>query len=113
MKYSILLYGDEKAYAALSAQESQQLYAAHEKFGATFGEQLRGGAQLQPSGTATTISRSGGETLVTDGPYAETAEQLGGFYLVEAEDLDAALRIAREVPTLPGDVVEVRPHVGE
>jgi hypothetical protein len=70
---------------------------------------LRGGEELALSASATTLRKPGdGEELVTDGPYAETTEQLGGFYLVEAPDLDAALELAR---ALPADVVEVRPLV--
>jgi hypothetical protein len=111
MKYAILLYGNEAAYAALDADASKDLYADHEKFGTRFGDRLTGGAELKPSTTATTITRAGGEPLVTDGPYAETAEQLGGFYLVEARDLDEATTIAQAVPTIPGDVVEIRPLV--
>lgn len=111
MRYALLLIGNEAGYAALSPEESKEIYARHDEFGAKFGEKLRGGAELRPSDTATTVRRQGGEVLVTDGPFAETAEQLGGFYIVEAADQDEALAIAREVPTIPGDAVEVRPLV--
>jgi hypothetical protein len=70
------------------------------------------GAQLQPSATATTVRVDGGNTLTTDGPFAETKEALGGFYLIEADDLDAALEIAARVPAARmGGSVEVRPLV--
>lgn len=109
MQYALLIYGNDAAYAALDAEAGKQLYAEHEKFGQEFGAQITGGAELKPSATATKITRANGETLVTDGPYAETAEQLGGFYLVEARDLDEATAIAKKVPTIPGDVIEIRP----
>ena len=71
-----------------------------------------GGAQLQPSATATTVRVDGGSTLTTDGPFAETKEALGGFYLIEADDLDAALEIAARIPAARmGGSVEVRPLV--
>lgn len=112
MKYALLLYGSEAAYAQLTEQESKELYAQHDAFGEKVGSAIRGGAELRPSGTATTIRHRGDERLVTDGPFAEAAEQLGGFYLVEAKDLDEAIEFAKLVPTLPGDTIEVRPVVG-
>ncbi|MER7009710.1 YciI family protein [Dactylosporangium sp. NPDC000555] len=69
---------------------------------------MRGGAELAPTGAATTLRRRGDEVSVTDGPFAETGEQLAGFYLVEAADLDEALALT---PELPSGVVEVRPLV--
>jgi hypothetical protein len=78
-------------------------------FGETHGPSIRGGHGLQPTGTATTIRRdASGTATVTDGPFAETKEALGGYYLIEAPDLDAAIAIAKEVPARFGGV-EVRP----
>lgn len=110
MKYALLIYTDEKAYADATAEERARTTEAH----ATFGRLLDtrspgwGGEQLGPSGAATMVRRSGEDFLLTDGPYAETAEQLGGFYLVDAADLDRALELAK---ALPADLVEVRPVI--
>ncbi len=82
---------------------------AHQDFGTTHGAALRGGNALQPTSTATSIRRdSSGGVAVTDGPFAETKEALGGYYIVEAADLDEAIAVAREVPARFGGV-EVRP----
>jgi hypothetical protein len=70
-----------------------------------------GGAQLQPTGTATSVQVRNGKRLVTDGPFAETREQLGGYFLIEANDLDAAIAIAARVPSARFGTVEVRPLV--
>ncbi len=70
------------------------------------------GARLQPPDTATTVRVSGGDTLTTDGPFAETKEQLGGFYIFEADDLDAAIELASRIPSARmGGAIEVRPMV--
>ena len=84
---------------------------AYEKFGKAVADAgvLRGGNALQPSGTATTVRVRNGETLTTDGPYAETKEQLGGYYLLECEHLDEALRWAAQIPGASDGSVEVRP----
>ncbi len=112
MKYALLIYSSEApdAWAALGEQEQQEImneYYAISALPATLD-----GAQLQPGSTATTVRVAGGETLTTDGPFAETKEVLGGFYLVEAEHLDAALEIAGRIPAARlGGCVEVRPLV--
>jgi hypothetical protein len=72
--------------------------------------QLRGGGQLHPTSAATTVRIKNGKRVLTDGPFAETKEQLGGYHLVECKDLDEAISIAARIPTLPaGGAVEVRP----
>jgi hypothetical protein len=111
MKYALLIVGRDEAYAALSDDDTKKMYAEHEAFAAKHGSSLVGGAELQPSPTATTIRRPAGEALITDGPFSEAAEQLGGFYLIEAADLDAAIAIGKDVPILPTDSLEVRPLV--
>lgn len=110
MRYALLIYASEKAWADASEEDIRRVHDAHMAFGRTLDEQSPGwgGAQLGPSGAATTVRRSGDEFLLTDGPYAETAEQLGGFYLVDAADLDKALELAK---ALPADLVEVRPVI--
>ncbi|MCY1141046.1 YciI family protein [Actinoplanes sp. Pm04-4] len=109
MKYALLIYQVEKNWAEADEEQRRQAYEAHGRFAALLKERNadRGGEELALTDTATTI-RSGG--LLTDGPYAETAEQLGGFYLVEARDLDEALEFGRALAEL-GDIVEVRPVV--
>ncbi len=109
-EYLVLIYEDEGAYAAASPQEFQQVFAAHQAFGDANGSAIRGGNALEPTSTATSIRRTdaGDDLVVTDGPFAETKEVLGGYYLIEAADLDAAIAIAKQVPARYGGV-EVRP----
>jgi hypothetical protein len=103
-EYLILIYGDEQKVAEGGQEIFDQLMQGHQKFGENNGAAIRGGNALQSVTTATTI-RDG---VVTDGPFAETKEALGGYYLVEAKDLDEALKIAKQVPA-PHGAVEVRP----
>jgi hypothetical protein len=110
MHYALLIYGNEKAWESRTEQEKQENHERHARFMAMLRERgalLPGGQELAAASTATTV-RNTGAVGVTDGPYAETAEQIGGFYLVDAPDLDAALEIARQ---LPEPIVEVRPVV--
>ena len=112
MKYILLIYSDETAdgYAALSEAEQQAITA--EYFAISDLPGTLDGAQLQPGATATTVRVDGGSTLTTDGPFAETKETLGGFDLIEADDLDAALDVAARIPAARlGGSVEVRPLV--
>ncbi|MFF5227953.1 YciI family protein [Dactylosporangium sp. NPDC000521] len=110
MQYALLLYGDERVWQEADEAARREIYARHERFMKLLVERgaLVGGAELAPTGAATTLRRDGAAVSVTDGPFAETAEQLAGFYLIEAADLDEALALARE---LPSGVVEVRPMV--
>jgi len=112
MQYMLLIYDDEKA--AWKANE-QQRGAMFQQYG-QFTEGIRksgafvAGAPLQASGTATTVRGKNGKAVTTDGPFAETKEQLGGYYLVEAKNLDEALAIAGRIPSVgAGGAVEVRP----
>ena len=102
-QYVVLIYEDEKGWQA-GGPAAEAGMKAHEEFAQKHGAVLRGGEALQATGTATTI-RDG---VVTDGPFAETKEALGGYYVVEADDLDQALAIAKDVPA-PFGGVEVRP----
>jgi hypothetical protein len=112
VKYAVLIYGREArdAFESLSEEQQQSImgeYRALSELPVT-----TGGAQLQPGATATTVRVDDGETLLTDGPYAETKEVLGGFYLIDVDDLDAALDFAAKVPAARmGGLVEVRPLV--
>jgi hypothetical protein len=108
-KYLILIYEREEPYAAMDDAGRQQVYEAHGRFAGQVGElggTIVGGAQLEPTSTATSIR----DDVVTDGPFAETKEVLGGYYLIEAHDLDQALQIAKLCPAQFGGV-EVRPLV--
>ncbi|MBU2665096.1 YciI family protein [Actinoplanes bogorensis] len=112
MKYALLMYSVEKSWAEADEATREKVYAAHGRFSELLASRdaERGGEELALSNTATTVRVQGGEHLMTDGPYAETAEQLGGFYLVEARDLDEALEFARHLATVE-DIIEVRPVV--
>ncbi|HVS40864.1 MAG TPA: YciI family protein [Candidatus Dormibacteraeota bacterium] len=108
-QYLVLIYEDEASYANADAAVYEQVMKAHNDFGAANGASLRGGNALQPTSTATSIRRdASGNVAVTDGPFAETKEALGGYYMIEAPDLDAAIAVAKQVPARFGGV-EVRP----
>jgi hypothetical protein len=110
MQYALLIYGNEKAWEDRDEQEKQENHLRHARFMEALqsrGALLPGGKELTRSASATTV-RNGDQVGVTDGPYAETAEQLGGFYLVEAADLDEAIALAKQ---LPEAIVEIRPVV--
>ena len=108
MRYVLLLYGNEKEWLEATEEQQAAAFAAHGEYTEMLRSRnaMQGGEALAPTTTATTIRKRNGTVTVTDGPFAETAEQIGGFYLVEAKDLDEALELAR---ALPEDVVEVRP----
>jgi hypothetical protein len=103
-QYVVLIYEDESKYAEGGDAVWGEVGAEHGIFGEANGKSIAGGNALQPTATATSI-RGG---AVTDGPFAETKEALGGFYLIEAADLDEAIAIAKQVPARFGGV-EVRP----
>ena len=113
MKYMLLIYHDEQSWASISEAERQQIYGEYRNLR----EQLQSngqfvtGSQLQPITTATSVRVRDGQELVTDGPFAETREQLGGYILIEAKNLDEAARIAARIPSARTGTVEVRPLV--
>ena len=111
MQYLLLIYEDESVAQARSDADNQELIADYMAFGAEIrssGKMIAGDA-LQPTATATTVRVRGDEAVLTDGPFAETKEQLGGYYLIEAADLDEACAIAAKIPTAKTGSVEVRP----
>ena len=109
MKYMALIYGNEEAWDALSEEEQQRVT---ERYMALAREPVTvGGDELQDPDTATTIRVRDGETLTTDGPFAETKEQLGGYYLIDCGSLDEALEFAARIPAAERGAVEVRPVV--
>lgn len=113
MKYLLAIYENEKAFEALPPAELEQVMGEYFAFSDSLEKSgaLRGGEALQPTATATTVRLRDGKRLVTDGPFAETREQLGGFYLVEARDLDEAVAIASRIPGARTGCVEIRPCV--
>jgi hypothetical protein len=108
-QYLVLIYENEESWANADEATYGRIHAEHNSFGEKHGASLRGGNALEPSMTATSIRKGAtGESVTTDGPFAETKEAIGGYYVIEAEDLDAALAIAKDVPANFGGV-EVRP----
>jgi len=105
-EYVVLIYEDEAGWEQGGAEAWAQGMKDHQEFQQNNAAALRGGHALQPTSTSTSIRANG--TAVTDGPFAETKEALGGLYLIEAPDLDAAIAIAKQVPHRFGGV-EVRP----
>ena len=109
MQYLLLIYEDEKRWADLHSAPSKTEIAAYRAFGQEFAGAIRGGNALQPTGTARTVRVRDGQPLVTDGPFAETKEQLGGYYLVEADSPDQAAAIAAKIPGARSGAIEIRP----
>jgi len=113
MKYMLLIYDDERAWGKLSGAEQQQVFGEYGQFTQQIkssGNYLTG-AQLQPTSAATSVRVRDGKRLITDGPFAETREQLGGYYLIDATNLDEALAIAGRIPSARMGTIEVRPVV--
>ncbi len=113
MQYLLLIYEAESQWNAVSEPDKQKIYKQYMDLMADLqkNNQYLGGHQLQPTSTATTVRVRNGKKTVTDGPFAETKEQLGGYFLVEAKDLDAAMAIAARIPGAAIGSVEVRPVV--
>lgn len=109
MRYALLIYADETEYARMSKEEWDALMAAYAAFGEQYKNAIQGGEALRQIETATTIRVRHGKTLTSDGPFAETKEQLGGFYLVECDTLDEAVEIAAHIPDAVRGSIEIRP----
>jgi hypothetical protein len=107
MKYVLLIYGDQSMPADVTAEEMYAEYGALAEELAQGGK-LRGGEELTDPETGTLVRVRDGERLVTDGPYSETKEHLGGFFLIEAADLDEAIAYAAKIPGARNGVIEVR-----
>ena len=106
MQYLLLIYGNEKRYANGYDPAEMKEYNA---FGQEFAKFIKGGNALKPTSTAKTVRVRNGKAANTDGPFAETKEQLGGFYLVEAGSVDEAVKIAAKIPGARFGSIEVRP----
>src|SRR6185437_9235711 len=109
MQYAMLIYEDEAIYGPdKSGPAMQAIVAKHMAFNQELGAARVGGAGLKATSAATTVRTSKGSKTVHDGPFAEAKEQLGGFYLVEPPDLDAAIAIAKKIPVLQDGAIEIR-----
>lgn len=111
MQYLLLIYYDEDDLADPGSEQRLEEFGGYQALNAHLAQTGRslGGEALQSVTTATTVRVRNDEVLLTDGPFAETKEQLGGFYLIDAEDLDEAIAIARQIPAVRYGSVEVRP----
>jgi hypothetical protein len=112
MKYALLIYTPEEERAQAPAEAVNQMYQAYAKFMEEAGPKIVVGEELEASTTATTVRLDGGpdgDVVATDGPFAETKEQLAGFFVIDASDLDEAIRLAANVPSAAFGSIEVRP----
>ncbi len=111
MRYICLIYSDESAEATMTREEGMQMLAEYDAFGAgaKASGNLVSGARLRPTNTGTAVRIRNGKLTTTDGPFAETKEQLGGFYLIEAKDLNEAIQVGARIPGAKVGTVEVRP----
>jgi hypothetical protein len=110
-KYLVLIYGDEAKWAGSSPQWQQENAERHRSFNAAAGSAVLGGEELEPAAKAITLrSKSGGRPQATDGPFLETKEVVGGYYLLEASDMDEAIALAGQIPeaSAPFSGVEIR-----
>ncbi len=109
MQYIALIHADQDGWEKLSEEERQAIYQRYMDFSEK--DEVVGGAELEETGSATTIRVRNGDRLVTDGPYAEIKEALGGFFILECGSIDEACQLAAEIPAAERAAVEVRPVV--
>jgi hypothetical protein len=109
MRYILLIYTDEARDATASPEDQATTMAAYTAFGESIKEQFVTGDALVPTTSATSVRVRNGEQLITDGPFAETKEQLGGYYVVNAANLDEAIGMAAKIPGAHYGTIEVRP----
>jgi len=110
MRYALLIYTDEQAETEQSKQQQDAVMAAYMAFGEQYKDKILSSVgPLLPTSSATTVRLRDGKTLTTDGPFAETKEQLGGWYLVKCDTLDEATEIASHIPGAANGSIEVRP----
>ncbi len=109
MQFLLLIYDQESRWTTLSKAAQDAETREYVAFGSEFANAIRGGNALQPTMTAKTVRIRDGKKVVTDGPFAETKEQLGGYYLIEAADVDEAAAIAAKIPWARFGSIEVRP----
>ena len=113
MRYILLIYGDEAAFDAMPPDQLSETGQAYEKYSVWLTEKgwMRAGDQLADTRQATTVRETDGKVLTTDGPFAETKEQLGGYYIIECANLDEAIEAAGKLPAAKHGSVEVRPLI--
>jgi hypothetical protein len=111
MRYLLLIYQDEVAHSHWSQEQLAAEYQAYNEFTESVAKSgaLQSGEPLMPTNTATTVRVRNSKTLTTDGPFAETKEQLGGYYLVNCKDLDEAIALAARIPAATDGSIEIRP----
>jgi hypothetical protein len=111
MRYLMLICSDENQVGAMNEDEGAAILAEYGKFMDEMGKRgiLQGGERLQPTTTATTVKVRNGSVLTSDGPFAETKEQLGGYFMVDCKDLDEAIEVASKIPGARLGTIEVRP----
>jgi hypothetical protein len=111
MRYALLICSDENSIAGMSEEDASAMMARYGQFQEEMQGRgvLQGGARLRPTTDSTTVRVRHDETLTSDGPFAETKEQIGGFYLVDCKDLDEAIEIAAKIPGAALGSIEVRP----
>jgi hypothetical protein len=111
MEYMILIYGDERAWGGIDETKLKAMYAEYGAYTQDLMQAgvMRAGSELKPVATATTVRLRGGKVLATDGPFAETKEQLGGYYLIDVANLDEAVKWAGRCPGAKTGSIEVRP----
>ncbi|HVA92147.1 MAG TPA: YciI family protein [Chloroflexota bacterium] len=109
MRYALLIYMDEKLAPQRNSEADITMSVDYQAFGERYKDKILGGDALQAVATARTVQVRGGQTLATDGPFAETKEQLNGFYLVECGDLDEAVEVASHIPDAVRGSIEIRP----
>jgi len=113
MQYMLLIYEDERIYGPnKSGPAMQEIVAKHMAFTKELGAKRVGGGGLRATSAATTVRTANGGKTIHDGPFAETREQLGGFYLIDVPDLDAAIAVAKQVPVSQDGAIEIRPMLG-
>ena len=111
MEYLLLIYEGEKRWTNRAKAEMEGELGEYRAFGEQNAAAIKGGNALQPTATAATVRVRNGKPAITDGPFAETKEQLGGYYLIEARDRDEALAIAAKIPGARFGSIEVRPVI--
>jgi hypothetical protein len=112
MRYLVLIYQDEVTHSGWSEQQLAEEYQAYNALDSEFQKiavEMQGGNALMPTQTATTVRVRDGKTLTTDGPFAETKEQLGGYYLLNCKSLDEAIAAAAKIPAANDGSIEIRP----
>jgi hypothetical protein len=111
MKYILLIYGNEKVWGEATKEQAEKMYQAFGDYGRAMKEAgvVLGGAELKPVSAATSVKFANGKTRTVDGPFAETKETLGGYYLIDVPSLEQAIEWAEKMPTMVDGTVEIRP----